>query len=128
MILLNFTHRLTPAQLQQIEALAGGAAGRIIDAPAHFDTDRPFGEQARDLVNGIEITPEEWETAPLLVNLPSLSVLAGLVLAEIHGRRGHFPAIVRLRPVTSALGTVFEPAEIINLQAARESARALRQS
>ncbi|MGH9546163.1 MAG: CRISPR-associated protein Csx15 [Terriglobales bacterium] len=40
----------------------------------------------------------EWQQVPLLLNLPSLSVIASMVLAEIHGRIGHFPAVMRLRP------------------------------
>jgi len=77
-------------------------------------------------VDGAGLTAEEWQTLPLLVNPPSLSVIAGLVLAEIHGRAGYFPAVVRLRPVAGAVPPRFEVAEILNLHEARNIARAER--
>jgi len=49
-----------------------------------------------------------------------------VLLAELHGRMGYFPPIVRLRPVPNALPPRFEVAEIINLQAVREAARTRR--
>jgi hypothetical protein len=64
----------------------------------------------------------------LLVNLPSYNYAAALVLAELHGRAGHFPAVLRLRPVAGGATTEFEVAEIINLQAMRDAARQARRS
>jgi len=49
------------------------------------------------------------------------------VLAEIHGRCGYFPPIVRLRPIKDSLPPRFEVAEILNLNAVRETARTKRQ-
>jgi hypothetical protein len=45
------------------------------------------------------------------------------VLAELHGRMGYFPPVLRLRPVEQALPPRYELAEVINLQAVRDSAR-----
>lgn len=42
MILLNFSHPLTPDHLAQLEALAGDKIARVINAPAQFDHARPF--------------------------------------------------------------------------------------
>ena len=64
----------------------------------NFDTQRPFEEQVKELIQGLGLTAAEFQP-PLLVNLPSLASIAALVLAELHGRLGHFPAILRLRPV-----------------------------
>jgi len=128
LIFLNFTHRLTPAQLRQIEAIAGGPIERTIEVSAHFDVARPFAEQAVGLVDSAGLTPEDWETLPLVVNLPALSVIAGLVVAEIHGRSGHFPAILRLRPLVGSPVQAYEAAEILNLQQVRDLARAVRRS
>jgi len=72
------------------------------------------------------LTPEEWQTLPIIVNPPSLNFSAVTLLAELHGRCGYFPAIVRLRPVPGSLPTRFEVAEIINLQVVREKARVKR--
>ena len=62
----------------------------------------------------------------LIVNLPSLNFIAGLLLAELHGRMGYFPPILRLRPVSDSLPPRYEVAEILNLQAVRDAARAAR--
>lgn len=126
MTLLNFAHPITPEQAQAIEALLGQPVERVIACPAQFDPAEPFAEQARALVDSIGLSSEEWQTTPLLVNLPSLSVIAGLVLAEIHGRAGYFPAVLRLRPVAGAVPPRYEVAEILNLQAVRDAARSSR--
>lgn len=128
MILLNFTHPLTADHLAQLEGLTGQAVGRVVDAPAHFDVMRPFAPQVAALVDGIGLTPAEWQTLPILVNPPALNVIAVTLLAELHGRMGYFPPVVRLRPVAGSLPQRFEVAEIINLQAVREQARIARQS
>lgn len=126
MILLNFAHPITPEQAQAVEDLLGHAVERVFACPAQFDPTGSFAEQAGALIDSVGLTAEEWQTAPLLVNLPSLSVIAGLVLAEIHGRAGYFPAVLRLRPVVGAVPPRFEVAEIVNLQEVRDTARQLR--
>jgi hypothetical protein len=126
MILLNFAHPLTPAQLIEIEQLAGKQAERIIEATARFGSACSFVDQARGLVESTGLTAEEWQTLPLLINLPSHNVIAALVLAELHGRMGYFPAVLRLRPIPEITPPQFEVAEIINLQAVRERARQAR--
>ena len=126
MILINFSHPLTPAQRARIEALAGEPIARLIDAPAQFDHARPFVDQARELVDGLRLSPVEWQTEPIMVNPPALAPIAAAVLAELHGRMGYFPSIVRVRPVEGSLPPRYEVAEILNLQAARDAARAKR--
>lgn len=126
MICLNFSHPLTSAQLAAIEQLTGQKIERVVDIKTQFDHNQPFAEQARAVVDGIGLSPEQWQTMSLLVNLPSLSVIAALVLAEMHGRCGYFPAVIRLKPVPQTTPPQFEVAEIINLQAVREVARGQR--
>jgi hypothetical protein len=126
MILLNFAHPLTPAQLCQIEQLAAQPVARVVDVKTQFDHDRPFVEQARALVEAVGLSAQGWQTTPLLVNLPSLSVIAALLLAELHGRCGYFPPVLRLKPAPNAVPPQFQVAEIVNLQAVREAARAMR--
>lgn len=126
MILLNFSHPLTPAQIAQLEALTGAAVERVLAAPAQFDPALPFAPQVEALLAGVPLTAEEWQTAPLLVVPPALNFITALLLAELHGRLGYFPAIVRLRPLAGSLPPRFEVAEIINLQAVREKARQQR--
>ena len=123
MILLNFSHPLTPAQLAQVEVSTGAAVERVIAAPAQFDTGQPFAAQVAALLAGVPLTAEEWQTAALLIVPPALNFITAVLLAELHGRMGYFPAIVRLRPVAESVPPRFEVAEVINLQAVREQAR-----
>jgi hypothetical protein len=127
MILLNFSHPLTSAQLAQVEALAGATVERVIAAPTQFDTQQPFAPQVEALLAQVPLTAEEWQTAPLVVVPPALNFITAVLLAELHGRMGYFPAIVRIRPVEGSLPPRFEVAEVINLQAVREAARRTRE-
>ncbi|HXF60000.1 MAG TPA: CRISPR-associated protein Csx15 [Caldilineaceae bacterium] len=126
MILINFSHPLTPAQVAQIEALAGRAIERLIQRPVQFDEQQPFAPQVQTLVDGVALTPEEWQTLPLLVVLPSLNFIAAALLAELHGRMGYFPPVVRTRPAAGQTPRVYEVAEILDLQQIREEARKRR--
>jgi len=126
MILLNYSHPLTPAHLAQLETLAGQAVTEVRDIPAQLDLDVPFAEHATRLAEAAGLTPAQWQTEPLLVALPALNFAAAALLAEIHGRCGYFPPIVRLKPVTGALPPRYEVAEIVNLHAIREAARTRR--
>jgi hypothetical protein len=126
MILINFSHPLTEAQRQTIETLAGQKISRLIERMAFFDLKQPFSEQATALVAGLGLSPEAWQQTPLLVNLPALNFAAAAVLAELHGRCGYFPPILRLRPVAGSLPPQYEVAELLNLQQLRDEARQRR--
>ena len=69
---------------------------------------------------------ETYQNAPILVNPPSLNFITALLLAELHGRMGYFPPVLRLRPVPDSLPPRYEVAEILNLQAVRDEARRKR--
>lgn len=126
MIVVNFAHVLAPEHLEAVERLTGKAVARVVEVKTHFDESRPFAEQARALVDSVELTSEQWQTQPLLVNLPSYNYAAALILAELHGRAGYFPSAMRLRPVAGSTPSRFEVAEVLNLQAVREQARERR--
>ncbi len=126
MFLLNFSHPLTPEHLAQVQALTGQPVERVIDVPTQFDPARPFAEQVRALVDSAGLTSAEWQTLPLLINPPSLNAIAVALLAELHGRMGYFPTVIRLRPVAASTPPRFEVAELINLQAVRDRARLQR--
>ncbi len=126
MILLNLSHPLTEEQKQQIETLAGRPVTRLVERMAQFDLARPFAEQVITLVDSLGLAAAEWQQSPLLVNLPSLNFGAAAVLAELHGRCGYFPPMVRLRPVAGSLPPRYEAAEIVNLQGIRDEARRRR--
>jgi hypothetical protein len=123
MIILNFAHPLTPRHLDQIAALVGSAPERVQDIRSQFDLEQPFNQQVIRLLDDLGITTEQWQAGGWLIVLPSLNYAAAVLLAELHGRMGHFPAILRLRPVAGALVTEYDVAEIINLEAVRAEAR-----
>jgi len=126
MLIVNFSHPLTPDQLAAVEQLTGQPVDRVLDVKTQFDHDRPFTDQARELVEAAGLSPEQWQGEPLLVNLPSLSPIAAVVLAELHGRCGYFPSILRLKPVAGSTPPRFEVAETVNLQAVRDTSREAR--
>lgn len=128
MIIVNFTHPLTDAQLAQIAALTKAEPARVIQAMAQFDDQQPYAAQAADLVAQVDLSPDEWQTTPILVVPPALNFIAALVLAELHGRMGYFPATVRLRPVPDAVPRRYEVAEILDLQGVRDAARYARKA
>lgn len=126
MLLLNFSHPLTPEQVQQVEALTGQPLEEIRDFPVQFKNDQPFLPQLSALMALIRLTPQQWQSAPILINPPSLNFITALLLAELHGRMGYFPPILRMRPVAAAVPPRYEVAEILNLNEVRERARAAR--
>jgi hypothetical protein len=126
MIVINFSHPLTAAQLDQIAALAGQPVTRLIAAPAQFDNAAAYGPQVAALADACGLTSEEWQTAPLAIVPPALNFITAALLAELHGRMGYFPACVRLAPVAGATPARYEVVEILPLNAIREAARQRR--
>jgi hypothetical protein len=126
MLILNYSHPLLPDHLEQLEALTGSPVEEIRTLPAQLDLAVPFAEQAVALADAAGLTPEQWQGMPLLVLLPALNFAAAALLAELHGRMGYFPPVVRTRPVEGALPPRYEIAEVLNLQAIRDAARKRR--
>jgi hypothetical protein len=128
MILLNFSHPLTDEQQAQVAALTGQAVTEVRGEMPQLDHGMPFEEQVRTLVDRLGLSAEEWQTTPILVNPPGYAPATAVLLAELHGRTGHFPAVLRLRPVEGSLPTRYVVAEAVNLQAVRDRAREERQT
>ena len=126
MILLNFSHPLTSDHLQQIEALTGRKVERVIEIHSQIDPQQPLAPQVTALTDQAGLSPTEWQTLPLLVNPPSLNFIAVVLLAELHGRCGYFPAHLRLRSVQGSIPPQYEVAEVLDLQALRDVARRKR--
>ncbi len=125
MLILNFTHPLTDEHKAQIEALAGTTIDEIRTIRVQIDQDEPLGPQIAAIVDASGITSEEWQMRPLLINPPGYAPAAFVLLAELHGRIGHFPALIRIRPRSGPV-TAYEVAELLNLQSVREAARKRR--
>ena len=123
MILLNFSHPLTPEQIAQVETLTAQKVEQVISLSVQFDNDQPYNKQLDELMTHIHLEPAAYQTQPILVNPPSLNYITALLLAELHGRMGYFPPVVRLRPAAGSLPPRYEVAEVLNLQARRDAAR-----
>ena len=126
MLILNFTHPLTLEQRAQIEALAHTSIEEVRTIPVQIDQGEPLEPQITTIVDSVGLSSEEWQTRPFLVNPPGYAPAAFVLLAELHGRIGHFPSLIRLRPLPGSTPTTYEVAELINLQAIREDARRRR--
>lgn len=126
MIVVNFSHPLTEDQRATIERLAKARITRVIDVPVHFDHERPFGDQVDRLVGQVGLSAADWQTSSVLINPPSFAPGAVALLAYLHGVIGHFPPIIRIRPVPDDVAQAYETAELIALQQVREKGRASR--
>ncbi len=125
MLILNFTHPLTQEQRAQIEALAQTSIEEARTIPVQIDQAGLLEPQITAIVDAVGLTSEEWQTLPLLINPPGYAPAAFVLLAELHGRIGHFPSLIRLRPKGGPV-TSYEVAELLNLRTIREAARKRR--
>jgi len=123
MILLNFSHPLSAAQLLIAESLIQSKFTSTVDIKTHLDHQTSFPLQVKKLISDIALTSQEWQNARILVVPPSLSIISCILLSELHGRMGYFPAVLRVKPVPGSTPPVFEPAEVLNLQAIRDASR-----
>lgn len=126
MIILNYGHPLTREQVAQVEALTGQPVDRLVEVPTHVDVGQPLAPQVVALADRAGLSPSEWQTLPILVNPPALNFIAVVLLAEVHGRCGYFPAHLRLRPVDGSVPLRYEVAEVLDLQQVRDAARRRR--
>lgn len=126
MIFLNFSHPLTPAQQEQMEAMLGQAITTSVDIRSQIDSQLPLRPQVQAMADAAGLSLARWQSEAIVINLPALNHSAATLLAELHGRMGYFPPCLRLRPVPDVLPPRYEVAEIINLQAVRDAARKLR--
>jgi hypothetical protein len=124
MLIINFSHPLTSQQKADIEKLTSENIEEIFEIPPFtFDPEISFETQFEALVCQIPVDSEILQTRPVLFNLPSLNIIAGMMIAWLHGRTGHFPAILRLKPRKDVMLTVYEVSEIVNLQSIRDKSR-----
>src|SRR5216684_3261228 len=125
MLILNFTHPLTPEQRAQIEALANTSIEEVRTIPIQINQAEPLEPQITAIVDAVGLTSDAWQTEPLLINPPGYAPAAFVLLAELHGRIGHFPSLIRLRPKAGPV-TTYEVVELLNLQEIREASRRRR--
>ena len=128
MIIINFAHPITSEHQAEIEKCTGQSIEQIIEVSSQVDTKRPLATQVQEMVQQVGLSPANWQTRPIVINPPALNFSALVLIAELHGRMGYFPPIIRIKPVANAVPRRFEVAEIIDLQNTREAARTRRQA
>src|SRR6266699_1749411 len=111
MLVLNFTHPLTDEQKAQIETLAGITVEEIRTIHVQIEQAELLSSQIVAIVDVAQLSSHEWQTRPLLINPPGYAPAAFVLLAELHGRIGHFPSLIRLRPKSNSPVPAFEVAE-----------------
>jgi len=126
MHIINFSHPLTQSQVLEIGSTTKLQAESVRDVRVQFDLLIDFVPQVIEMLDGLGVSPDQWQTEAWLLVPPSLNFITAILLAELHGRMGRFPTIVRLRPVAGTLVSTFEVAEIINLDSVRNAARMRR--
>jgi transcriptional regulator with XRE-family HTH domain len=115
-LILNFAHPLTAQQQTQIEKLSGTNIKDIINE------EERLLPQIITLIDAIDQSAHDWHKRHIIINPPGYAPAALLLLAEIHGRIGHFPTLIRMRPKHGAV-TTYEVIELLNLQTIRDAAR-----
>lgn len=125
MLLINFGHPFAQGVVDHVESIVSDNV-RVVNIRTQADVERGFGEQAKALLAEVPLTPDQWQTERFIISLPGLAPLAGCVLAEIHGRCGYFPTVLRLKPVPGVSPPQFVFAELIDLHILRNTARTLR--
>lgn len=123
-VIVNFAHPITEEQCEQIAQNTGLYISEVVQPhiPVHFDEANSFSEQVRRLVDSVPLTQEEWQGIPILVNVPGFATITATLLAELHGRMGHFPKVIRFKRSQDGVNG-FEFGEILQLQDIRTVAR-----
>lgn len=78
MLLLNFSHPLTPDHLAAIETLTKNKVAQVSDLPIHFDQSQPFQPQLQKVLEAVTLSPAEWQTAAIIKNQPQAVAQARL--------------------------------------------------
>jgi DNA-binding XRE family transcriptional regulator len=121
-LVLNFAHPLTAQQQAQIEELSNTTIEHIITIPTLINEEELPEPQIASLIEAVDQSIHDWHKQDILINPPGYAPAAILLLAEIHGRIGHFPTLIRMRPNHASV-TTYEVIQLLNLQTIRDAAR-----
>lgn len=120
-ILINFAREVDELQIEQLRKLLQAEIDEIINVPSQLFDKHPYLPQVRAMINAVGLTPSEWQSLPLVVNIHPFAPAAAAVLAWIHGLRGFFPEIVRM--ACNEQNNRFEVVEILPIQSVRNETR-----
>lgn len=126
MYLLNFGHPISPEHLDDLWTRFEVAVQQVVPIPVHWREDASFVKQAAAAMDEAGLDNHRLQTGSVLVNLPGHSAIAAVLLAELHGRIGHFPAVIRWQAAHDGAVSVYQIAEILNLNQIRHEARQQR--
>jgi len=87
--------------------------------------DEHFIPAIEKAIDRLDLTSKEWEQ-PIVVIPAGYAPIWSVLQPILHGRLGHFPDVVRLRPVDPLTGVRYEVAEIMPLQQLRHESRGKR--
>lgn len=93
-----------------------------MSVPTLINEEEPLQPQITSLIDALDESTHDWHKRNILINPPGYAPAAFLLLAEIHGRIGHFPTLIRMRPKHGSV-TTYEVIELLNLQTIRDAAR-----
>jgi hypothetical protein len=123
-ILVNLAHPVSDRDVSRLGQTLGEPVTEVRQQVVQLDPGAPFTPQVRVAVDNLQLDGPTWQGQRLVVHLPGLAPAAALVLAELHGRIGGFPPVLRMRRDEPYSRYVF--AELLDLQAVREQARQSR--
>jgi len=89
MKIVNFSHPLTKKQMQQVAAITGQEVEEIIEVSSQIDPNDSLSPQIEKMLDLTNFSIGDWQTLPILINLPALNVSAAVMLAHLHGRMGY---------------------------------------
>lgn len=129
-IIVNFSHPITEAQLKQIEEKTNLYISERIQppkVPIHFNENVSFEDQVVKCVDEVGLTDEQWQELQILVNVPGFATISAPLIAELHGRMGHFPKMLRFKRSPEDTNR-YDFEEVVQLQRIRDKSRARRQN
>lgn len=127
MIIINFSHPITPEQIEQIEKLyyeqyeLTEKVEQVIDIPVAIQNDKPIMTQVNDLIRQFQaaITPAQGNDEVVLINLPGLAIVAAIIAVWLvdSGYFNYTPLVMRVAPVAGSLPPKFNVVELVEIEA-----------
>lgn len=127
-LVLNFSgHPVSETQRTAMQQQLGWPQLTVIEARlGNVPESRRFVGEVRSYIGQIDLPPEEWQRRHLAVIPAGYAPAWSVLLAELHGRLGYFPDMVRLRPTRGPGEEKFEVVEVVSLRDIRNEARSRR--